>query len=83
MKERKPWWWPVPIDEEWFAILREDFPNEVGEDDKVLIDEYNDGWTEFSDTWDHLGDTRKQYAMLARAFLDLVEECGKSPSDFK
>lgn len=83
MDEVKPWWWPQEINADWYAQLRAHYPERVsGWSDERLLDFYGEGCTEFSDTWDHLGDARAEYEKLARAFLDLVSETGKSPADF-
>lgn len=82
MADEKPWWWPTEINDEWFATLRADYSDKADWSDGDLLDYFGEGWTEFTDTWDHLGDARAEYEKLARAFLDLVEETGKTPSDF-
>ena len=78
----KPWWWPQRVDQEWLQRLRQDYPDKKDWSDYSLINYFNDGRTEFSDTWDHLGDARDEYEELAAAFLDLVEKHDLSPSDF-
>lgn len=79
---KKPWWWPQPVNDEWRARIRADYPEETdGWDDDTLDDHYSDGW-KYTDTWDHLGDARDEYEGLADAFLALVEEVGRRPEDF-
>lgn len=79
----KPWWWPDEINADWYARLRKDYPENSHWGDEQLLDYYGEGRTKFSDTWDHLGDARAEYEKLARAFLDLVKQTGKKPSDFE
>jgi hypothetical protein len=78
----KPFWWPVRMDKEYLDRLRVDYPENASMSDEDLIDYYGEGWVNFSDTWDHLGDARAEYEKLAEAFLQLVSETGKSPNDF-
>ena len=72
MTDEHPWWWPVPTDAKWLARIRADYPDHAGWSDEDLRDHYAEGWKS-ADTWDHLGDAREDYQMLADAFLDLVE----------
>lgn len=82
MTDKKPWWWPDEINDEWFARIRKDYPDDTADMSKDEIEEkYGGGW-KYSDTWDHLGDARGDWQQLADAFLKLVEETGKKPSDF-
>ena len=81
MGSKKPWWWPEPVTPEWRARIRTDYPEAANMDDDTLDNSYAEGW-QYSDTWDHLGDARAEYQELADAFLALVAETGKSPSDF-
>jgi len=81
-EEKKPWWWPVEVNDEYFERLRSDYPDKSEWSNDRLMEYFSDGWEEFSDTWDHLGDARDEYEKLARAFLNLVKECGKKPADF-
>ena len=82
MKDKKPWWWPELVTPEWRARIRAEYPEDVeGMDDDALDEHYAQGWS-YADTWDHIGDAREEYEKLANAFLRLVDECEKSPSDF-
>lgn len=78
----KPWWWPQEIGPEWYAQLRDDYDDKADWSDEQLLDYFGGGWDQFADTWDHLGDARAEYEKLARAFLSLVAETDKTPSDF-
>ena len=78
----KPWWWPEEINDAYFQRLRSDYPEKADWSDDRLLDYFGEGWTKFADTWDHLGDARDEYEKLATAFLMLVSETGKTPSDF-
>jgi hypothetical protein len=77
----RPYWWPQPINDEWRASCRADYPEYAEWSDDELDEYFGDGW-KYADTWDHLGDARSEYEQLADAFLKLVAETGKSPSDF-
>ena len=78
----QPWWWPQPVNAEWIASIRADYPERTEHiDDEDVVERYGSGFP-YVDTWDHLGDAREGYARLADAFLRLVAECGKSPKDF-
>jgi len=81
-KTEKPWWWPQLVNAEWRTQIRKDYPEDVsGWGDDQIDDTYADGWP-YVDLWDHLGDARADWEQLANAFLKLVEETGKKPSDF-
>jgi hypothetical protein len=84
MNEEKPWWWPEIIDDEHLARLRADYPDKASMDDESLLDYFDNGKSKggFSTTWDHVGDAYADYGKLAHAFLALVKETGKTPSDF-
>jgi hypothetical protein len=83
MSEKKPFWWPEPVNDEWRARIRADYPEETQDmDDDDIDDKYTEGWR-YADTWDHLGDAREEYQHLADAFLKLVAETGKTPADFE
>lgn len=84
MNEEKPWWWPEVIDDDYLARLRADYPHKADLEDESLLDYFDDGKSngQFSTTWDHVGDAYDEYEKLARAFLALVKETGKTPSDF-
>ncbi len=85
MDENIPWWWPVVIDDAHLARLRDDYPDKAGWSDEALLEYFDEGKEvgAFSLTWDHVGDAYGEYEKLARAFLKLVDETGKSPEDFK
>ncbi len=84
IKDKAPWWWPSIIDDAHLARLREDYPEKSGWGDDELLEYFDNGKEigQFSTTWDHIGDAYPEYENLARAFLDLVKETGKKPSDF-
>ncbi len=78
----KPSWWPQPTNQEWVARVRSDYPERTQNmTDKQVIDSYAYG-CKYDDLWDHLSDARYEYEKLCDAFLQLVEETGKKPSDF-
>jgi hypothetical protein len=79
----EPWWWPQEINADYLDRLREDYPEKTsGWSDDTVIEYFGGGWDQFADTWDNLRDARDQYEKLARAFLDLVSETGKTPADY-
>lgn len=79
----KPYWWPQLPDAEWRERIREDYPEKVaGWSDDEIDDYFNEAGCKYVDVWDHVGDARCDYENLADAFLSLVEETGKKPSDF-
>ena len=81
-EDRKPWWWHQPTDAAYIQHCRDDYDQAKGMSDEEIVDFYADGnryWT----GWDHTGEAHSQFQELADAFLKLVEETGKQPSDFK
>lgn len=71
----KPWWFPQLVGAEYFARLREDYPEKADWSDEQLADHFTDGW-KYVDTWDHLGDARAQFEALADAYLELLSREG-------
>lgn len=83
MSDEKPWWWPVPIDDEWRARIRADYPEETeGMSDESIDDLYAAPYAKYEYLWDHIGDAMEEHQRLADAFLKLVAETGKTPQDF-
>lgn len=66
----KPYWYPIRADEDYFKMLREDYPEKADLSDEELNDYFNDG-REFSILWDHVGDAYSDYVPLANAFLEM------------
>jgi len=73
MSEKKEWWFPVLCDEEHFARLREDYPENAHITDEELHDHYDHG-KKYSTAWDHVGDAYVEYEELADAYLALLAE---------
>jgi len=72
--DKRPWWWPVLVDEKLIAELRQDYPEKCdGLDDDEVLCEFDLDCTKYADTWDHLGDARGEYEQLADAFLEIVQ----------
>jgi len=69
----KPWWFPVKVDEQYFARLHEDYPENEDWTDEELNDYYNEYGRDYSVLWDHLGDAYEEYKPLADSFLELLE----------
>lgn len=66
---KKEWWHPQPVNVEWFARLRHDYPHDASMSDDELVQKYNNGWDAFVVTWDNLKDAREEYAALATDWL--------------
>ena len=84
MTEEKPWWWPVLTDEAWCNEMRQEFSEEIEEDDddETIRGDYANGM-KYANTWDHTGDAAEEHEKLADAFLKLVERYNLSPKDFE
>lgn len=74
----KPWWFPVLCDEEYFARLREDYPNKAHLSDRELQVHFNNG-AKYATLWDHIGDAYGDYEPLADAYLELLAKA-QSPT---
>lgn len=83
MDNDEPWWWPTELNAERYDAWRREYPEKADWSDEDLAEYFADGWTQFYDNWGNLGGAREEYEKLARAFLNLVKETGKSPADFK
>jgi len=68
MTDKRPHWYPVLCDEQYYAQLRKDYPDTAGLLDADLLEYYNNGRA-YSTFWDHVGDAYQDYAPLATAFL--------------
>ena len=66
------WWFPVLIDEDHIAQLRQDYPEHAGKTDEELID-YFDNHQKYSTTWDHVGDAYEEYEPLADSYLEALK----------
>lgn len=71
MPNNKEWWFPKLCNEEYFASLREDYPDNAHMTNEELHDYYNHG-KKYSTTWDHVGDAYAEYEKLADAYLALL-----------
>ena len=83
---KTPSWWPKVIDDNRIKELREEYPATTARlSDEGVLDYYEEGKPKggFTTLWDHVGEAYEDYEKLATAFLRLVEETGKSPSDFE
>jgi broad specificity phosphatase PhoE len=70
----RPDWFPVLTDDKWVAEIREEYPEDTeGMTDDEIREEYANG-CKYADLWDHLGDARYDYQMLADAYLELLAE---------
>ena len=70
MGERK-YWYPQLTDGEWIARLRTDYPEDCdGMDDADVREYYADG-RKYADVWDHVGDARVDWEMLADDWTSL------------
>lgn len=75
----KPWWFPQLTDAAWLARVRADYPDDTsGMSDDWIHGRYADGW-KYADTWDNLGDARKEYEKLADAYLELLAKQDPQP----
>lgn len=84
MSDDKPWWWPVPMDDEWRDYIRHEYYSVRGAEevsDEQIDYIYGNG-SKYVDVWDHLGDARASYEKLADAFFKLLNETGKTWKDF-
>jgi hypothetical protein len=71
--EDRPYWFPMLTDAAWIARIRADYPDRTeGMSDEWVRETYANG-CKYADTWDHLGDARHDYKMLADAYLDLLK----------
>jgi hypothetical protein len=74
----RPYWFPKLTDDAWIARVRSDYPDDTeGMSDGWVRDTYAGGY-KYADTWDHLGDARHDYEMLADAYLDLLAATQKA-----
>ena len=81
----KPWWWPQIIDDDYIKTLRQEYVEDTkGLSDEDVLCHFDNGKKkgQFSITWDHIGDAYEEYEQLAKVFLKLINETGKSPKDF-
>jgi hypothetical protein len=82
---KTPSWWPRVIDDNRIADLRKMYPETTdGMSNEVVLSYYEEGKPKggFTTLWDNVGEAYEDYEKLATAFLRLVKETGKSPSDF-
>jgi len=68
------WWWPVVVDDAYFNQLRSDYPDKAEWSNESLADYFEVEEGGFSDTWDHAGDARDEYAEVAKHMLTLRAE---------
>lgn len=66
----KPWWHPIPTDEDWCEKMRRDYPKKTkGMSDSEIRSYFADG-RKYEVLWDNLGDAYEEYEKLADAFLN-------------
>lgn len=73
MAGKKPWWFPVICDEQYFRRLREDYPEHADMEDDELLEHYNDG-CKYIITWSGISEGIEEFEKLADAYLKLLEE---------
>lgn len=72
MTER-PYWWPVLTDDLWIAQIRASYPEDTDGLSDEGVREHFAGGRKYADVWDHLGDARDDWEMLADAFLETLQ----------
>lgn len=73
MLDKKEWWFPALYNEEYFSMLREEYPDMAHMTNEELHDHYGHG-RKYVITWDHVGDAYVEYEALADAYLKLLAE---------
>lgn len=72
MSEKRPYWFPVKIDAEYFARLRRDYPENAHLPDDDLKEYFCEDSDKYADVWDHVGDARRDWQELADWALDAI-----------
>lgn len=75
LSDRK-WWWPEPTDEKWCERMRAEYPEFAAWDDDSVRDHFSDAG-KYADVWDHLGDAREDWELLADDWLRLKRLAGE------
>jgi hypothetical protein len=70
MTDKKPYWFPILCNKEYFEQLRKDYPENAEWSDEELHEYYNNS-LKYQTLWDHIGDAYEDFEPLADMYLKM------------